>query len=177
MIYFTSDLHLGHKNIIRLCNRPFQNVNEMNETLIHNWNNIIQKDDTVYILGDLCFKKEYDLIKKLSGHKILIRGNHDSLNYDVSLFDEICDFKVLKYNKMQFTLMHYPLVEWPHYFHGGFHLHGHQHNKSDYNLKMLEIGIKRYDVGVDANEYKPISIDEIIEFFSDIKENSVNYLK
>lgn len=60
--------------------------------------------------------------------------------------------------------MHYPMVEWPKSRHGSVHLHGHQHNKSDYNERMRKEGIKRYDVGVDANDFKPVSINEILNF-------------
>ena len=56
MNYFTSDLHLGHRNIIRLCNRPFATIEEMDETLIRNWNAKVTNGDTVYILGDFCYK-------------------------------------------------------------------------------------------------------------------------
>lgn len=98
MIYFTSDLHLGHKNIIKLIDRPFANVEEMNEVFIHHWNQKIQNNDTVYILGDFTFKmsvlEAHNIIKQLHGHKILIKGNHDK-NIDVSLFDEVCDFKII----------------------------------------------------------------------------------
>lgn len=167
MIYFTSDLHIGHENILSMCQRPFDNIEDMNETLIKNWNQMIQPKDTVYILGDFFFMIPVEeanvIIKKLKGKKILIQGNHD-LNYEKTLFDEICEFKIIKYNKKKFILMHYPLLEWPHYFQGGIHLHGHQHNTQEYNLEMKNQGILRYDVGVDANDFKPICIDEIINF-------------
>lgn len=85
MIYFTSDLHLGHENVIRFADRPFQNVSDMNRSLITNYNALVRDDDTVYILGDLTFKvnvEEADrLISKLNGRKILIKGNHDK-RYD-----------------------------------------------------------------------------------------------
>ena len=61
--------------------------------------------------------------------------------------------------------MHYPLLEWPHQFHGGIHLHGHQHNLPEYNQLMKEKNIRRYDVGVDANDFRLVSIDEILDFF------------
>lgn len=167
MIYLTSDLHFGHKNIIKLTNRPFSDVEKMNETLIKNWNNTIKPQDTIYILGDLCFKmtleESHKIIQRLNGKKILIRGNHDK-QYDEGLFQDICDYKELKYNKQLFILSHYPFEEWNHFFSGAIHLHGHQHNHSDYNYKMKLKGLKRYDVGVDANQFKPVNIEEIIEF-------------
>ena len=58
MVYFTSDLHLGHENVIKLCNRPFDSIEEMDEALIHNWNRKVTNRDTVYVLGDLIYKKQ-----------------------------------------------------------------------------------------------------------------------
>lgn len=173
MIYLTSDLHFGHKNIIKLTNRPFSDVHEMNETLIKNWNNTIKPQDTIYILGDLCFKmtleESHKIIQRLNGKKILIRGNHDK-QYDEGLFQDICDYKELKYNKQLFILSHYPFEEWNHFFSGAIHLHGHQHNHSDYNYKMKLKGFKRYDVGVDANMYRPVSIEDVMRFDSECNE-------
>ena len=64
-IYYTSDLHLGHKNIIRLCNRPFGSIEEMDNLLIERWNKKVKKEDTVYILGDLFYKCEIEKVKKI----------------------------------------------------------------------------------------------------------------
>lgn len=87
MIWFTSDLHLGHRAVINFQDRPFGTVEEMNEALIKNWNFLVAKNDTVYILGDIshrCPVEEVNaMISKLKGKKILIRGNHDK-EYDAS---------------------------------------------------------------------------------------------
>ena len=80
MIYFTSDLHLGHANIIRHCNRPFSSVEEMDETLIRNWAKRVKANDTVYVLGDLMFRNQKspeEYLSRLKGKKHLIIGNHD----------------------------------------------------------------------------------------------------
>ena len=80
MIYFTIDMHLGHENIIRLCNRPFSNVEEMDQALIDNWNRRVQPQDTIYILGDLMFRNKKppeEYLRQLNGKKHLIIGNHD----------------------------------------------------------------------------------------------------
>ncbi|MCD7839527.1 MAG: hypothetical protein LUG46_02730 [Erysipelotrichaceae bacterium] len=173
MIYFTSDLHLGHQSVINMCQRPFDNIDEMNKTIIHNWNDTVTNNDTVYILGDLSYRIKNDeansLIKKLKGKKILIIGNHDNKYgmYDESLFEEICYYKELKYNHIKFILFHYPIEDWNGMYSGSVHLHGHSHNKSEYNLLMKEKGLRRYDVGVDANEFKPISLEDIINFVVD----------
>ena len=167
MIYFTSDLHLGHRGIIELCDRPFESVDEMNQTLIRNWNSIVNKNDTVYILGDLTHKltvsEANEIIRTLNGKKVLIKGNHDK-GYDEILFEEICDFKEVTFNSVSFSLMHYPMMSWPKSHRGCIHLHGHMHNKQEYNLKMKEEGIRRYDVGVDANYYTPVLLQTILSF-------------
>lgn len=96
MIYFTSDLHLGHRGIIAMRNRPFADVEEMNRILIANFNAVVHKDDTVYILGDLAHHMQVEdinkIIGKLNGRKILIKGNHDK-KYDAALFEEVRDFQ------------------------------------------------------------------------------------
>ena len=80
LIFYISDLHFGHKNIIAFDNRPFKTVEEMDEVLISNWNQTVSSGDHVYILGDLCWGKAKDwpaVLERLSGNKHLIRGNHD----------------------------------------------------------------------------------------------------
>ena len=80
MIYYTSDLHFGHANVIKFDERPFADVEEMDRVLIECWNKKVQDDDTVYIVGDICYRSRYTAdwyLKQLKGHKILILGNHD----------------------------------------------------------------------------------------------------
>jgi calcineurin-like phosphoesterase family protein len=124
MIYFTSDLHFNHKNILKFTKRPYKNVEDMNNDIIKIWNNIIKKTDIVYILGDFCFcgrqlKREF--LKRLNGKKILIIGNHDDFSarkqiedgfYDVYLQKTIWLGKGKKEFKV--NLSHYPynLTKW-----------------------------------------------------------------
>lgn len=79
MIYFTSDPHYYHLNVIKYCNRPFSSVEEMNEMLIKNWNDVVAPDDTVYCLGDfsMAFRPVEAFSHRLSGTKYLVPGNHD----------------------------------------------------------------------------------------------------
>lgn len=167
MIWFTSDLHLGHKAAVDMCGRPFETVEEMTETLIMNFNSCVRKDDTVYILGDLSHRITLEeanrLIARLNGKKILCKGNHDK-KYDPALFEEIHDFLELHVDGMNISLMHYPMMEWPKSRHGSVHLHGHIHSTGEYNLQQREDGILRYDVGVDANHYFPVSLKQVKEF-------------
>lgn len=79
-IWFTSDLHLGHARIIELCKRPFADVDEMNNVIIKRWNNVVQPDDTVYVLGDVALgtiTESLALVTQLTGNKLLVPGNHD----------------------------------------------------------------------------------------------------
>ena len=84
MKYFViADTHFGHLNVIKYCNRPFIDVNSMDETLIKNWNAVVSKIDTVFVLGDFSFYKKdktAEICSKLNGQKILIIGNHDNRN-------------------------------------------------------------------------------------------------
>lgn len=171
MIYFTSDLHLGHENIIRYCNRPFKDAIEMNHAIIDNWNDTVSDNDEVYILGDLCMsgvKIVESYLHRMKGIKYLIRGNHDYFvdKYKGDDFVWIKDYHELRYNKNLLVLCHYPFLEWNGYNRGSIHLHGHQHNHHDYNVNQVDARINRYDVGVDANNFTPVSIDKIIKFFN-----------
>ena len=170
MVYFTSDLHLGHKNIITLQYRPFESVEEMDRVLIDNFNSVVKKNDTVFILGDICYRLKLDkaneVISRLNGRKYLIKGNHD-LEYDPALFVDIKDYMTVSLNGKYFTLMHYPMLSWPKKERGSIQLHGHIHARMDYNERNRAEGIKRYDVGVDANDFYPVSLDSIMEFFGE----------
>jgi calcineurin-like phosphoesterase family protein len=167
--WFTADMHFGHANIIRLCNRPFSDVNEMNEMLVANFNALVRPNDKVFFLGDIAFKDRADkYLPRLNGYKVLIEGNHD-VKYNQSLFDEICQIREENINTRgrayRFVMCHYPMLEWPGYYKGAIHLHGHQHNKPEYNERMRSEKLLRYDVGVDANNFFPVSAEQIISFF------------
>lgn len=174
MIYFISDTHFFHSNIINLAGRPFKNQAEMHSVLIRNWNSYITDKDEVYILGDFSFRgsgeEVNNILKKLKGKKYLIKGNHDKFiddeTFDNSLFVWIKDFYILNYKKRKFVLFHYPILEWPGYFRGDIHLYGHVHNSGKDPLQRSRIdtlGNNAINVGVDVNNYFPISIEEIIK--------------
>ena len=172
MIYFTSDLHFRHANIIPICGRPFESIREMDETLIKNWNNIVKPEDEVYILGDFTMSKDPkvvdEILEQLNGKKYLIIGNHDQFTkrYTGNSFEFIAPYYELRHEGQLFCLCHYPIAEWNGYYRGAYNLHGHQHNHKEYNDGNIEIGLKRYDVGVDANDFKPISINQIVNRFN-----------
>lgn len=175
MIYFTADLHFYHDNVIQHAKRPFQNAEQMNKALIQNWNHKVNPNDEIYILGDFTMKGSelaMEILSQLKGRKHLIKGNHDRFvdqsSFEPSFFESISDYREINYMNTRFILFHYPILEWNHFFRGSIHLHGHQHNHADYNYQNLQNGIRRYDVGVDANHMSPVSADEIIDFFSSL---------
>jgi calcineurin-like phosphoesterase family protein len=142
----------------------------MNKILIQNWNNTIKMAaDEVYILGDFTMKGgkiASDYLRSLNGKKYLIRGNHDKF-YDDSVFDKrlitwVKDYHELTYENYRVVLFHYPILEWNQMHRGAIQLHGHIHSDPSYNLNMIEQGIKRFDVGVDANNFIPVSLEEIV---------------
>ena len=174
MFYFTSDLHFDHQNIIKYCNRPFESVEEMNETIIANWNKTVRAKDTCYILGDVfMYNTEHarECLERLHGHKYLILGNHDPFSETPvpgPVFEWVKYYFKLRWDHKKFILFHYPIVSWDGAARDiSYHLHGHSHNGPEYNIEQRAAGLKRYDVGVDANHFKPVSIEEIVAFFEE----------
>lgn len=173
MIYFISDTHFNHENIIKYCNRPFKNIKEMKQTIIENWNEVIKEDDVVYHLGDLALgRKEniYEITSKLKGIKYIIRGNHDK--WSAKIYEEL-GFRVLKNPPIQIDnhkllLSHIPIPDKqiPEEY---INLHGHIHNKNLYeciekyesNLYSLD---KHINISCDITEFRPISIEKIKSF-------------
>ena len=179
MTFYTSDLHLGHENIIKLCGRPFAHVAQMNEKLIENWNRKVKKLDTVYILGDLFWNKATarELLPRLAGKKILLVGNHDeSWVKDKELragFAEVELMITRNLNCHPLTLCHYPLLEW----HAsrkdgsrklGYLVHGHIHNAMRPEYRFLFRKFNTLNAGVDINGFAPVTFEEMVE-------NNLNY--
>ena len=163
MIYFIGDLHFNHYNIIKHCNRPFNSVQEMNETLIRNWNKVVTEKDEVYILGDLYFKDAtgiIDILKSLKGKKYLILGNHDRINREISeQFVWVKIYHEMYIDEIPFILFHYPIESWNKSFHGSVHIYGYVHN-SEHLREDLK---NRFNVGVEMINYTPISATEILK--------------
>lgn len=182
-LFFTSDTHFGHKNIINFSERPFTNHETMDDALIRNWNSIVPIDGIVYHLGDFSFHNAQHskyILEQLNGKVILIQGNHDKCT---SYFKEIHDvlrLKVLddlgtfgKYT--QIILSHFPFAIWDKKHYGSWHCHGHSHgtytpvtNCSDHHFKDLPHDLffkynKILDVGVDVWDYKPVAYTQIAE--------------
>lgn len=169
-IFYIADTHFGHANIIRLSNRPFQNVDEMDRTLIENWNNRVHKDDIVYIVGDFAFKSANNpvgILDRLNGRKVLIKGNHDGRNLKDSAFrkhfEEICDRKTINDNGRMVVIDHFPLIEWDGFFRGTYLVYGHIHNNiGNFAYKCMKELDNALNAGVDINNFMPVTLDEMI---------------
>lgn len=168
-IFYIADTHFGHDNIRKLSNRPFATVEEMDRTIINNWNNKVKNGDDVYILGDFTYKGESykRYLKQLNGHKHLIIGNHDTKTVKESrgTFDFIEVEHLLEVNDdgTQIVLCHYPLVEWNGYYRNVLHFYGHVHNNYHNETARYARDMKNaYNVGVDVIGFTPRTLDEII---------------
>ena len=153
--FFTSDTHFGHENILKYSNRPFKTIEEMDETIISNWNNTISKEDIVYHLGDFCMGNDFEKYsKRLNGRINYIKGSHDKSNwtYMIELYpkDLLDEFG----NKRLIVLCHYSMRSWAKSHYASWHLFGHHHGKLEpYGLS--------FDIGVDCNNFYPFSLEEI----------------
>lgn len=166
MIYFTSDLHAFHKNIIEYDNLPFKSLEEYRNTIINEWNSKISPEDEVYLLGDIAVGgtngQIYEFIQRLNGKKYLIQGNHDhrtitKCKYLRNCFEWIQWHYVFDYGKYRFHLYHCPIESW---FNmntmKSIHLHGHSHGKSSKKERRMDVGFK-------ACNFTIYSIEQIIK--------------
>ncbi len=191
MLWFTADLHFGHANILGGNQRPFSSLDEMERTLIANINERVAADDHLYVLGDFAYgasvERTRELRNKIACKNVhLVHGNHDedfseteaeaAGGDDVpAIFTSEQDYLEIapgfaKGHKL--VLFHYPIMSWNGKRRGSLMLHGHIHSHgAEYNEKNRARNILRYDVGVDANDYAPISRDEILAFFKDELKN------
>lgn len=183
-IFFTSDTHFGHANIIRFCNRPFRNVEEMNEILIENWNKVVSKDDTVFHLGDFAFGGSSvwnSIIPRLNGHINLIIGNHDRKNLRqgyMSYFDMVVPQLQIEIEDNSIYLNHYPFLYYGGSYRGVWQLFGHVHSgpqADGLDISRLRVLLPtQYDVGVDNNNFTPISYREVKEKIESQKNESLD---
>lgn len=177
-VLFTSDLHLGHKNIIATCGRNFADVEEMNAALIDKWNQKVGDGDEVYILGDLSYRAEVSVktyLKQLKGHKHLILGNHDykwqkNIQNMSDYFETVSNMEVIRLDNKVITLCHYPLLEW----NGSgratcqetsvsWLIHGHIHNSRGETFAYIREHLPcALNCGVDINGFEPVTFEELL---------------
>jgi len=166
VIYFSADTHFSHTNIIKYCNRPFENAEQMNETMISNWNSVVKENDDVYFLGDFGLGTEKQLLSiynRLNGRKFLITGSHDkhSMNLPWSGIDAR---KVISVEGIPITLCHYAMRTWSKSHFNSWHLYGHSHGR-------LQPFGKSFDVGVDAWKFFPVSFYDVKVKMSSLEDN------
>lgn len=182
-IFFTSDLHFGHENVIRFDNRPFNTVEEMDDEMIKRWNTKVGKGDIVYVLGDFIWKaatnEAVSIIRRLNGQIILIKGNHDRFLHNAAAkkafagikdYDDIC-VTLEDGTTRRCILSHYFIPFYNGHRYQAIHLHGHSHlteeaaeevrittelNEKGYDLKIYNVGCMYWN-------YTPVTLDEILE--------------
>jgi calcineurin-like phosphoesterase family protein len=187
-LFFSSDFHLFHKNVIRFDNRPFKDVDEMHDDIITKWNNVVGKNDVVYYLGDLTFAKAHEMnevdriIKSLNGKIHFIMGNHDdnAVIRKFNRFESVNDYVELKVTHNDngkdvetfISLFHYPIFSWNKGHHGSINIHGHEHM----NLSELSFHkkYKIFDVGCMGSNYTPIKFETIYKI-SLTRENLIHH--
>ncbi len=178
-VFFTSDLHLGHSNIIGFCNRPFNDVHQMNKALIKNWNEKVPESGLVFVLGDFFFrtnrKSALGMIQRLNGDKVLVVGNHDHTSTVKEILPHLCglarvleikvDDKDIK-GQQEIILSHYSHRVWNKSHRGSWHLWGHSHG-------TLGPHGRSFDVGVDAHNYTPLSYEDVKKKMAKLQPNLI----
>ena len=170
-VFFVSDTHFGHRNILKYCNRPFSDVEEMNETLISNWNRVVGKDDFVFHLGDFSIGGAAEwtsLLDRLNGRIFLVIGNHDMNNVNQGFmrrFEEVSMQMLISVGKQRIYLNHYPFLCYGGSYRGTWQLFGHLHTCSSPSgmdsSRLSMLFPTQYDVGVDNNNFTPVSFEDV----------------
>lgn len=188
MNFFTSDLHLGHKNVISMCNRPYSGTDEMDGALIENWNEKVKNGDTVYVIGDLIWETADPVkyLERLSGKKVLITGNHDEKwlkrygceNY----FELITPYLETEIDGVKITMCHYPMLEWRASRKLGsrklgYHIHGHIHNNYRELYRQLFLTPHALNADTDITGFTPATFEELVAFNEEHKLNMLPSLE
>lgn len=157
-IWFMSDLHYNHLNIMKFCKRPYDTIEEMNDYIVGELTKKLGENDILFDLGDMIWKESYEDIELfgnlLPKESYKIMGNHDSLaTYQREqkkywrIITDLLDVQVIyKGERIKLVLSHYPILDWNGKYHGSINLHGHSHGNND----PENVGILRFDLGLDA---------------------------
>lgn len=190
-IWFTSDLHFGHQNIIKFCNRPWETVEEMDKALIENWNFVVGENDIVFDLGDFAFatnRRWREILSQLNGKHHLILGNHDVVRWPgdkiMELFDGVYNQLLLKIDNRYVYLNHYPFLcyggVWRNPDNAVYQLFGHVHS-GPYSTgkdtdRLIVLFPYQYDVGADNNNYTPVSWEKVKEIIELQEKNGIQHV-
>lgn len=152
-LWFTGCTHFHHEKIIQHAHRPFANAAEMDAAMIERWNRRVADGATVFHLGDVVWGNDGEVLRRLRGRHVFIRGNHDrpeQLGVPMTPYAEI------KAGGRRLVLCHYPIEEWNGWFKGAIHLHCHTHDQSPVTAP------RRVNVTVEAHDYAPVSLREVL---------------
>lgn len=171
-VWFTSDTHFSHENIMKFCRRPFETAEQMNETLIRNWNETVPPDGIVFHLGDFCYGGSAEwtnILSRLNGKIYLVLGNHDMKNIRqgfMEQFEAVMQQMTIRVDGQSIILNHNPFLCYGGSYRDVWQLFGHVHSgplsKTGLDMPRLkELFPLQYDVGVDNNDFRPISFAEV----------------
>lgn len=165
--FFTADQHFGHANIIKFCNRPFSSVSEMDDEIIKRHNEVVGDNDVVIHAGDFTLHnstsyvyKKY--INKLKGDNIFLQGSHDKWTKSTVFKNNYIWQKNIEGQYV--VVCHYAMRVWPRSHYNSWQLYGHSHGR-------LEPVGKQWDVGVDNNNFYPVSFDQLVEIMKNRPDN------
>ena len=168
MYWFSADEHHLHGNIIKYCNRPFSSAEEMSEELIRRHNEVVGKDDVTIHAGDFAFVKTYQqamkIADRLNGKHIFLKGSHDK--WVTPAIHEVWEKRI---DNQLIVVCHYCMRTWAASHYNSWHLYGHSHST------LAPIG-KSWDVGVDNNNFYPLSFAQICDIMKD-REDNPNLIK
>lgn len=172
-LWFVSDYHLGHANIIKYDKRPFSGINEMFDVIVQNHNQLVGPSDNVYFLGDHSWSDMFvDLaMRKMNGRFHITWGNHDkAAKKKKHLFASYGDLMEVRHEDFSIVCCHYPMRSWNKSHHGSWHLHGHCHNNLPRHGRSIDVCIAGHD-------YKPWSFEEVKQIMLEIDRNIEHHPK
>ena len=170
MIYYISDLHIGHKNAIRFDERPFADIDDMEREIVRRWNEKVGADDDVYILGDVFYRykgNRADFLKRLGGRLHLIVGNHDFeiLKNEAALgcFESVDKLRQIVDDGRRVVMCHYPIISWNMKHFGAYHVYGHVHANINEGTIFMMKQERAFNAGCMINNYEPCTLLELEE--------------
>lgn len=189
-IFFSSDQHFGHRNVVKFCNRPYDDEKVMGKALIENWNKVVGENDIIITMGDFFWFNDSQPIKKvveqLNGKIYIVLGNHDKREAfrrcdpeKLTILDGIshiylrCEDENRWYQKtFEIVCSHYPLMTWAHRDRGAINLFGHIHSgwlrpADDYDQDLPLWKGQQLDVGVDNQNFTPVVFEDVLSQLAD----------
>lgn len=166
-VFFTADHHFGHRSVIDMCGRPFDDVESMDREMIAAWNAVVGPRDVVFHLGDFAHRADPERLRKifnqLNGKKHLILGNHDRQHTKALPWISQSEMLHITVDDVRLHLCHYGLRTWPGIWRGAVQLYGHSHGRLPGNNRSM-------DLGVDAVGYYPLTVDHIKAKLAELPE-------